>query len=324
MIPEQALLTLPEALTGAGFPEQSYEGGIVGIYCLSLLQALNGRNIPNPLSCIQMERPFRGRVPWPAPPQGNPRYLRGDIYLNIDQVRIGSVRLGAYGWRFHNWVEAKFFRKSTTNKQKNTGDLLADLLRITALVPDVVKDGKTITGRYMLHVYEAMQPNDYLSINKNTGGGSEPRRWLDPLVNFCSDDCEPILLGDYEAAGILGEINDGLGDVQIEFSATTTLVSPLYDLGEDHKQYTCALSRIDSFKLVRGTTEFEVKADRSVVFTPDEATVMSEIREHIGQLVSTTKKSEETKPTLDEVGDGGVEAGGEADADVCEAEAPVE
>lgn len=317
MIPEQALLTLPEALTGSGFPEQSYEGGIVGVFNLALLQALNGRNMPNPLSCIQCERPFRGKKAWPAPPGGSPRYLRGDIYLNIDELRTGSERLSTYGWRFHNWIEAKFFRKSTTNAQKNTGALLADLLRITALVRDTIPnnaDHKTITGRYLLHVYESLTPAPYLSVNKQIGGGSEPRQWLAPLINGGSQVCSNINLGDYETAGMLGEINQGLGDISIQFRATTTAVLPTYDLGEGYKQYACMLTRIDSFSLSRGDTVLKVDQDRCVTFTPDKATVMSQIREHVGRLIST-KSTEADQPTSDEVQDGAASTGGEGDAD---------
>ncbi|MBR9804739.1 hypothetical protein GYB59_24925 [bacterium] len=287
------------------------------MFNLALLQALNGRNVPNPLSCIQCERPFRGKKAWPAPPGGKPRYLRGDIYLNIDQLRTGSERLSAYGWRFHNWIEAKFFRKSTTNPQKNTGDLLADLLRILSLVPDVIpnkSDHKTITGRYLLHVYEALTPATYLTVNKQTGGGSEPRKWLAPLINGGTGECSNIELADYEKAGILGEINQELGDLSLEFHATTTAIQPSYDLGDDCKQYACLLTRIDSFSLSRGATCFQVDKDRKVTFTPDKATVMSEIREHVGQLIST-KKTEDDKPTTDEVAEGGALAGGEADVD---------
>lgn len=311
MIPEQALLSLPEALTGSKFHEQSYEGGIVGIFNLSLLQALNGRNVPDPISCIQSERPFRGKVAWPAPPNGKPRYLRGDIYLNINQIRTGSERLSAYGWRFQNWIEAKFFRKSSSNPQKNTGDLLADLLRILALVPDKIVDGKTITGRYLLHVHEAMDTSTYLTLNKQIGKGTEPRKWLNPLVTNGMHECPEIKLADYEVAGILGEINPDLGDLSIQFRATTIAISPVLDLGDNYKQYTCVLSRIDSFSLKRGTTSFSVGADRQVTFQPDEKTVMEQIREHVGQKIST-KASEEEKPTTDEIGEGGALTGGAA------------
>lgn len=314
MIPEQALLSLPEALTGSKFPEQSYEGGIVGIFNLALLQTLNGRNVPDPISCIQSEKPFRGQDAWPAPEGGKPRYLRGDIYLNIDQIRTGSERLSAYGWRFHNWIEAKFFRKSSTNPQKNTGDLLADLLRILTLVPDQIVKGKTITGRYLLHVHESMNTSKYLTLNKRIGGGTELRKWLAPLVTSGATECPEITLQDYEAAGVLNEINAELGDLTIQFHATTLLLSPIQDLGADFKQYTCVLSRIDSFSVKRGAVSFSVGADRQVTFVPDEATVLTQIREHVGQKIST-KVSEEEKPSVDEITSDEAQVGGAAIVD---------
>lgn len=301
MIPEQALLALPEALTGSKYPEQSYEGGIVGIYNLALLQTLNGRNVPDPMSCIQCERPFRGRQPWPAPPGGRPRYLRGDIFLDTRAIRNASKRLAAYGWRFENWIEAKFFRGASPNKQQNTSSLLADLLRIIALVPDPIKDSETQSpsGRYLLHVYEGLDPAFHLSLRKQIGQGTEPRRWLAPLVNPGMSRCERLQLSEYETAGILGEINAGLGDLVLSFASTTTLVSPTYELGASHKQYTCILSRIDSFRVERNNTTIELASDRTFTASPNAAAVAEHIREHVGRLIST-RPAEEIAPGIDE------------------------
>jgi hypothetical protein len=298
MITEQALLHLPEILTGSGYPEQHYESGIVSAFSLALLQSLNGRNVPNPISCLQTEKPFRGRDGWPRPAPETPRFLRADLNVRLHQMKVGSKRLAAYGWRHDNWIESKFFRGEVPNKQVNTGSLLADLLRILALVPSNRArkyPEHEITGRFLLHVYEGLDPAPYHQMNKQTGGGSEPRRWLVPLMTSGKQTCEAILLSDYEADGILGQINANLGELQIEFEATTFRAEPIVDLGADFTQYTCILSRIDAFKLTRGQATLEVRADRSVIETPNKDSVTTEIREHVGRFISTKTSGVEAK-----------------------------
>lgn len=321
MITEQALLHLPEILTGSGYPEQHYESGIVSAFSLALLQALNGRNVPNPISCLQTEKPFRGREGWPGPAPETLRYLRADLNVKLNRMKAGSKRLAAYGWRHDNWIESKFFRGSAPNKQVNTGALLADLLRILTLVPSI-RDKKNpnneITGRFLLHVYEGLEPAVYHQMNKQLGGGSEPRRWLEPLIASGRSTCASILLSDYEAGGILGEINANLGELQIQFDATTFRIDPIVDLGENFTQYTCILSRIDAFKVTRREVSLEVRADRTVNETPTKDRVTAEIREHVGRWVSTKAGGvEEKQPDVEEeeeVEDGEGDAGQAAPA----------
>lgn len=303
MIPEQALFNLPEILTGSGFPDQHYEGGVVGAYSLALLQALNGRNVPNPIACLQTERPFRGTEGWPTNDPNEFRYLRGDLYVNLDELKIASERLSAYGWRFHNWIEAKFFRRTTTNKQQNTGSLLADLLRIIALVPSERGKGKEITGRFLLHVYESFTIGQYVTIKKQTGGGSEPRKWLKPLITHGHHTCPRLKLSEYEVEGMLGEINANLGDIEIEFEATSFRIEPVQDLGAQRKQYVCILSRIDSFTLWRGATSFTVGSDRMVSEIPNAQAVRANIQEHIAKWISIKGASETQQPEAPEVED---------------------
>jgi len=297
MITEQALYHLPEILTGSGYSEQHYESGIVSAFSLALLQSLNGRNVPNPISCLQAEKPFRGRESWNGPAD-NPRYLRADLNVRLFQLKVGSRALASYGWRHDNWLEAKFFRGEVPNKQVNTGSLLADLLRVLALVPSrrQKKDvDREMVGRYLLHVYEGLSPDPYLSVNRQIGGAVEIRKWLNPLLTSGRSSCEEILLSDYEAGGILGEINNNLGDLRIEFEATTLRIEPAYDLGGDYKQYTCILSRIDAFKISRNQTSFEVDADRVVHEIPNSQAVKTEIREHVAKWISTKPGDIEAK-----------------------------
>ena len=298
MITEQALLHLPEILTGSGYPEQHYESGIVSAFSLALLQALNGRTVPNPISCLQTEKPFRGRDGWPRPAPETPRYLRADLNVRLHQMKVGSKRLAAYGWRHDNWIESKFFRGEVPNKQVNTGALLADLLRLLALVPSYRARNfpdQEVTGRFLLHVYEGLEPAPYLQMKKQIGGGTEDRKWLAPLLSSGRGKCSSILLSDYEADGILNQINVHLGEIQIEFDATTFRVEPTVNLGVDFTQYTCVLSRIDAFKLSRGAISLEVRPDRSVVELPNKDQVRVEIREHVGRWISTKPSGVEAK-----------------------------
>lgn len=305
MIPEQALFHLPEILTGTGYPRQRYEGGIVAAFSLALLQSLNGRNVANPISCLQAERPFRGQTGWERGDSSKKRYLRSDLHLDLSHLRVGSERLSAYGWRFNNWIEAKFFRKSNSKAQQNTGALLADLIRLLALVPNKVvaeDDGKKklITGRYLLHIYESFDPSKYLSVKRQTGHGPEPRKWLHPLITGGPSKCSRIKLSDYEGRGIMREINPHLGDLELEFDATTWRVGPTYDLGVDVRQYVCVLSRIDAFTLWRNNAKLVVGADRTVKPTNNWDDVKHEIREHVGKWISLKEDTEKQKPDVSE------------------------
>jgi hypothetical protein len=211
-------------------------------------------------------------------------------------MRAGSQRLAAYGWRHDNWIESKFFRGDAPNKQVNTGTLLADLLRILTLVPSIRdKNNSEITGRYLLHVYDGLDPRRYHQMNKQLGGRTEPRKWLLPLIDSGRNTCESILLSDYEAGGILGQINANLGELQIQFDATTFRIDPIVDLGANFTQYTCILSRIDAFKVTRKEVSMEVRADRTFIATPNEDDVDTKIREHVGRWISTKPGGVEEK-----------------------------
>lgn len=59
MLIQQASFSQPEVLHGTDYQSQSYECGIGSALPLSLLQVLNGRNVPNPIGCLQSERLYR-------------------------------------------------------------------------------------------------------------------------------------------------------------------------------------------------------------------------------------------------------------------------
>ncbi|MGF1451199.1 MAG: hypothetical protein ACFB21_03875 [Opitutales bacterium] len=100
MLIEQAFFNLPEILVGAGYAKQDYEAGIVSAFSLAILQELNGRNAPNPISFLCAEKRFLGK---------NSK-LRTDIHVKLGKLYSGSRDYSEFGFRFSNWIEAKFFR----------------------------------------------------------------------------------------------------------------------------------------------------------------------------------------------------------------------
>jgi len=156
MIIEQAFIALPELLLGNHYAVQDYEAGIVGVLSMAILQELNGRNAVHPIQHLQAERRYN-----PASPR------RADLYVNVRRLMVTNRKLGNYGWRHHNWVEAKFYRNKShiqrhaTNKATYQGQLIADLIRLTCLVPLTLGD-RDSNGRYFLHVYDD-EPKYYLA-----------------------------------------------------------------------------------------------------------------------------------------------------------------
>lgn len=81
--------------TGSGFPTQGYESGLVAALSMAVVQALNARNLPNPLSLIQCEVPYEVGG-WTPHGGGRPRYLRADMLLDLSHLRVGSAPLAGY------------------------------------------------------------------------------------------------------------------------------------------------------------------------------------------------------------------------------------
>jgi len=163
MLIEQAFFSLPEVLHGSGYQHQDYESGVVAAFSLSLLQELNGRNVPNPIGCMQSEKMFRQGGDFRGCP--GPRYLRADLFANFSRLTVGNRRLAQYGWRHNAWLEGKFLRRPdvaldthSPNKTSTVASFLADLIRLAVLVPERVGHD-SFSGRYFLHVYD--QPPEY-------------------------------------------------------------------------------------------------------------------------------------------------------------------
>jgi hypothetical protein len=153
MIIEQAFFNLPEVLVGTGYQKQDYEAGIVSAMSLAILQALNGRNLDNPISAIRVEK----RYPFDNT-KNRKKYLRYDLDLDIGNLGILNSRMKKYGWRRHSNLECKFFRTAGNKKPANTTTnsilCLLDVIRLCTL--QTSKD----STRYFLHVYDR-NPNEY-------------------------------------------------------------------------------------------------------------------------------------------------------------------
>jgi hypothetical protein len=171
MLIEQAFMSLPEIMLGAGYARQEYEAGIVSAFSLAILQELNGRNVTKPISCMCAEKKYLEKG----------RSLRADLHLNLSHTYTGSHALSKFGYRFSNWIEAKYFRKTkgTPPSTKNLGMLAADIIRLMVLPPLGTKE-RSSTGRYLLHVY---QGDPLRHINpKRKARGAPDRVWPTKLV----------------------------------------------------------------------------------------------------------------------------------------------
>ncbi len=268
MLLEQAFHALPEILCGSRYPGQDYESGVVIALTMGILQELNGRNVPNPLGCIQGECLYEKAGFVGA---GTRRYLRADLVLDTRPLLVASKRLGdRYGWRHFNWLEAKFFRVRTaqkgTNKTAPTASLLADLLRLASLVPE--KPGKkSENGRYLLHIYDRT-PTEYIATRRNKKkndpnaiGGT--RQWATALhtpgvhqLRVDSLDKEP---DSFQAT--LG----AMGTLTLNLEITNIVLSPRTIANANHGTvYWCVLTRIDKVECLDGTRTFSIGADRQV------------------------------------------------------------
>ena len=301
MLIEQAFMNLPEILTGSGYPSQDYEGGIVAAYALAILQELNGRNVNNPISALQMERPFRPRDLPLLTTAGNPRYFRCDVHVDGSKVRMGSKLLSSYGWRHGNWIEAKFFRcfeastgapKATGNKDVNKGALLADLIRLVTLVPrtHTKKSEEDICGRYVLHIY-SRNPGDHVSLSYNQDGRIE-RLWLKGLLRAGQNEVKDFKL-DSEKPSVKNACGAGLSPLVISFKSTNFVLVPR-PVPDDKRTYHCVLSRIDSFTVVNGDDSIIYALDRAVTENP--AGAQERIASFVATHLSVKSTADEEKP----------------------------
>jgi hypothetical protein len=159
MLIESAFSVLPEAVAGYGFQKVKREANAVGVFAFSLLNTLHAKNILDPIQRIQLEQTY-GTKSLPLPVGVNRRDC--DIFLDYGGSKIGSAKLANYGWRYRNYVEAKYLKSYSqtpsgqdTRASKNTAEVIADLIRLVALVPEPeiskhTPTPKTSSARYLL------------------------------------------------------------------------------------------------------------------------------------------------------------------------------
>jgi hypothetical protein len=199
MIIEQSFVALPELLLGNRHLVQDYEAGIVSVLSMAILQELNGRNVSYPIQHLQAEKRYD---------PGSRR--RADLYVNIRRLMVTNANLANFGWRHFNWVEAKFFRNKSstqrhaTNKAAYQGQVIADLIRLTCLVPLTL--GKPDSnGRYFLHIYDD-QPKFYLAY--------QDRPWVKSLHDAGQQVINIGQLSD-ESGTAKKQFGEGLQELQI-------------------------------------------------------------------------------------------------------------
>lgn len=165
MIIESAFNILPESVAGYGFLRVKREANAVGAFSFSLLNALHSKNVIDPIQRLQLEKPYSTRSA-PLPINGANRHC--DVFIDYGGSKIGSERLANYGWRYNNYVEAKFLKTyqltqtgRSTTASTTSAEIIADLIRLVCLVPepDLIarnQNPKTSSARYFL----ALSDND--------------------------------------------------------------------------------------------------------------------------------------------------------------------
>jgi len=150
---------LPESLAGYGFQKVKREANAVGSFAFSLLNALHSKNILDPIQRIQLEKHY-GTQKVPLPAGGNNRHC--DIFLDYGGSKLGTSNLSNYGWRYRNFLEAKYlksYRRTNSGQDSrssaNSAEVVADIIRLVALLPEPQAQlnqagAKTSSARYFL------------------------------------------------------------------------------------------------------------------------------------------------------------------------------
>jgi hypothetical protein len=266
---ESAFSMLPESVAGYGFQRVKREANAVGCFAFSLLNALHAKNILDPIQRIQLEQHY-GTHKDPLPPAGNNRHC--DIFLDYGGSKIGSSRLANYGWRYRNYVEAKFFRSynrtpsgQDTNASNLSAETVADIIRLIALLPEPQArlnqpHPKTSSARYFLCLADHLPS---IFINK----------YLTDLYAVFDDPKKSMSIGiDLTKGRASGAFSASVGSgfnclsVQIE-KATCFAHYPLDPNSPD--SIWMLLMRIDSASIqmtnAQQTSSFTIRTDRSLI-----------------------------------------------------------
>lgn len=287
MLVEQAFFNLPEILLGSGYNYQEYEVGVVNALSLALLQTLNGRNINNPISCLQAERLYRTNGVYPN--ISDPRLFRADLFLNTSHIITGNKRLSLYGWRINYFLEAKFLRgqaktksdyKNASNKTANVPDFLSDLIRL-AILPEEKLSKNSITGRYFLHIYDA-PPKYYLPTKK--------REWLKKLTIEGEQNIQ--IKGLSSETDFVKKKLGNILDLELELNITNFRIAPVQD--DSRNCYWFYLTRIDSIECNYSTNQFCLQKDRTYCY--DDVTQYESIVSYVAQNLNISEKKSELIP----------------------------
>lgn len=303
MLIEQAFILLPEILHGSGYQQQNYEAGLVGAFSLAILQALNGHNTPNPIGCLQHEKLYRPNGVYAG--MQPPRYLRADLFLDIERLYVANRRLSQYGWRHHAWLEAKFLRNQagpqgnahSTNKTAHAAAFLADLVRLATLVPEAAP--LSHAGRYFLHVYDA-HPRFYLP--------SKGKSWFRALTTAGRQDLE---IADLQTESqTLRNLLGDLDGYSLSAKVTNLVLEPI---DTQHRPvYHCILSRIDSFTCSVAADQISLSSQRNFLSAPDGA--VDRIAAFVAsRLHLKAGSSEEKEPVEPDAQEGAVATGAPVD-----------
>jgi hypothetical protein len=292
MLIEQAFFYLPEILVGGGYPFQQHEGGLVTAFSMALLQSLNARNAPNPLSLVASERRYQADGFAPAGDKKRQRYPRADLHLDAGRLKIGTSNLALFGWRHSNWLEAKFFRKPENGTIPTTslaGELISDFYRILGLVPlecpagskvnnadGSVSYSRLFAGRFILHVYQGA-PAKFIG---------EARPYLERITSSgVIKDVGIDISAEPVTGSFLKQVGPKLRDVKIKVTLNNLRLEAAFEENNSTKTlFTCVLSRVEAFKLSWGARELEVFADRTAKEKADGD--FAAIRRHLGMHMS--------------------------------------
>ena len=281
MLIEQAFHNLPEILLGSGYANQEYQKGfeasIVAAFSLALLQELNGRNAANPISYLMAEK----RYP------GVDEKIRADLYVNLSRLFTGSESYANFGFRFCNWIEAKYFRKTggTPPNTQNLGSIVADIFRLVVLLP---KDEHERAGRYFLHVYRGDPFSEKLISNERQD--KTQREWVTKLLSAGEQVIDDIELAkEIKWKSFFTHLGTGFDAATCKLGITNYKLIPAH--GEKEDSYTLVLTRIDSATFKFKEKTLTLTSDRKVLCDPPDK--LEELRK---EVASTLKPKKPRKP----------------------------
>lgn len=307
MILENAFGYLPEILSGSNYAAQKYEGGIVTAVALAVLQELNARNAPNPLSNICVEKLYDTKGFNQGDDISKKRYLRADMQVDLSRMWVGSAGLAKFGWRHTNWLEAKFFRKTKMASTTACTYIAADLIRLCSLVPPESKTDQThmgrkdkkrtergkkdqnrtgpviepdtlsfqglCTGRFFLHVYDS-KPEDVVG---------KSRKWVKQLrtpgnqkVSFKVDE-------DKAKTDFVSRLGNEFKSIKVDLTVTNFC----REQNPKGSGYLCVLSRIDSFSIsmADGGDDVSYKEDEHREGEQSKKRALVTIRNKVGSFI---------------------------------------